>query len=92
LTVPPGSRRRKRRLVRAGGPRDDLILVIRATPANRSVAVEEMVDQAILCSERYVIDGGDAGRQLLYGLSVLAHRDGQDLTDVLYRFPAAPMS
>ena len=64
------------------------MLVIRATPANPSAAVEEMADQAILSSERYVIEREDAGRELLYGVSVFAHRDGQDLTDVLYRFPA----
>jgi hypothetical protein len=67
------------------------MLVIRATPANPSAAVEEMADQAILSSERYVIEREDARRELLYGVSVFAHRDGQDLTDVLYRFPAAPM-
>jgi hypothetical protein len=67
------------------------MLVIRAIPASRSAAVEEMVDQAILSSDRYVIEGEDAGKELLYGVSVFAHRDGQDLTDVLYRFPTAPM-
>jgi hypothetical protein len=67
------------------------MLVIRATPANPLAAVEEMVDQAILSSYRYVIEAEDASRELLYGVSVFAHRDGQDLTDVLYRFSAAPM-
>jgi hypothetical protein len=46
------------------------MLVIRATPANPSAAVEEVADQAILSSERYVIEREDAGRELLYGVSV----------------------
>lgn len=91
MTVPTEPARRKRRLVRAGDAPDDLLLVIRAMPHDGVAALEEMVDLATLSAGRYVIERDDQRRELLYGVSVFAHREGQDLTEVLYRFPAAPM-
>jgi hypothetical protein len=91
VTLPPSPRRRKKRLVRTGEVPGDLLVVIRAMPADRVSGVEEMVDRAILSADRYVVEREDGGRELLYAVSVFAQREGQDLTDVLYRFPAAPM-
>jgi hypothetical protein len=89
--VPPSPRRRKTRLVRVGEVPDDVLVVIRAMPADRVRGLEEMVDSAILSADMYVIEGADGGRELLYGVSVFAQPEGQELTDVLLRFPAAPM-
>jgi hypothetical protein len=90
VTVPPAPRGRKRRLVRPEDVPDDLMLVIRAMPDNRSAAVEEMVDRAQLSASVYVVE--QSGKwHLLYGVSVFAHRPGRDATDVLRRFPRAPM-
>ena len=90
MTVLPAPRGRKRRLVRPEDVPDDLLLVIRAMPADRSAAVEEMVDRAQLSASVYVFE--QSGKwHLLYGVSVFAHRPGRDATDVLRRFPRAPM-
>jgi hypothetical protein len=90
VTVLPAPRGRKRRFVRPEDVPDDLLLVIRAMPANRSAAVEEMVDRAQLSASVYVVE--QAGKwHLLYGVSVFAHRPGRDATDALRRFPRAPM-
>lgn len=90
MTVPPAPRGRKTRLVRPGDVPDDLMLVIRAVPANRSAAVEEMADRAQLSASVYVVE--QSGKWcLLFGVSVFAHRLGRDATDVLRRFPRAPM-
>ena len=91
MTLPPSPRRRKKRLVRVGEIPDDLLVVIRAMPADRVKGIAEMVDSAILSAGRYVVEGEDEIRELLYGVSVFAQREGQELIDVLYRFPAAPM-
>jgi hypothetical protein len=90
VTLPPSPRRRKTRLVRRGEVLEDLLVVIRAMPADRARGVEEMVDRAVLSAATYVVERDDGGRDLLYGVSVFAHRPGRELTDVLYRFPAAP--
>lgn len=66
------------------------MLVIRAMPANRSAALEEIIDRAQLSASVYVVE--QSGQwHLLYGVSVFAHRPGRDATDVLRRFPTAPM-
>ncbi len=89
MTAPP-PRGRKTRLVRPEDVPDDLLLVIRAMPAQRSAAVEEMVDRAQLSASVYVVEQSGR-RHLLYGASVFARRSGGDATDVLRRFPRAPM-
>ena len=91
MILPPSPRRRKKRLVRIGEVPADLLVVIRAMPADRVRGVEEMMHGAILSAGAYVVERQDGVRRLLYGVSVFAQREGQDLTDVLYRFPAAPM-
>lgn len=91
MTVPPPPRGRKRRLIRSEDVPDDLLLMIRAMPADRSAGLDEIVDQAILSAGAYVIERANERRELLFGVSVFAHREGQDVSDVLYRFPTAPM-
>lgn len=66
------------------------MLVIRATPADRSAAVEEMVERALLSASVYVVEQADQ-RQLLYGVSVFAHRHDEDPGGILLRLRAAPM-
>lgn len=44
MAMPPSARGRKNRLVRAGETPHDLLLVIRAAPADSEAAVDEMVE------------------------------------------------
>ena len=67
----------------------DLVVVVRASPANRVAAAEEMAAAAVLSAEAYVIERDDGFRELLYGVSVYARRPGAD-PDVLERFSATP--
>lgn len=90
MTGPPPPRGRKTRLVRPEDVPDDLVLVVRAMPADRLAAVEEMVDRARLFASVYVVEQFGR-RHLLFGVSVFAHRPGIAVTDVLRRFPTAPM-
>lgn len=90
MTVPPAAKGRKQRLVRRDAP-DDLLLVIRATPASRALAVEKIAEDAELSARIYLVELRQGERQLLYGVSVFAHRAGHELTEVLDRFPFAPM-
>jgi hypothetical protein len=66
------------------------MLVIRATPANRSAAIEEMVERAQLSATVYVVEQANQ-RQLLYGVSVFAYRQNEDSGGILLRLRAAPM-
>ena len=91
MTVPPPPRGRKTRLVRPEDPPGDLLLVIRATPTNRTDAVAKMALDAQLSAELYVLELSDGRRELLYGVSVFAHREGVELQEVLDRFRASPM-
>ena len=83
--------RRKRRLIRPDGPPDDLMIVIRATPNSRTEAAEQIADSASLSARVYVIELAEGIRHVLFGVSVFAHPDGQDVSTVLDRFAAAPM-
>ena len=82
-------RRRKVRHVRSEEAPHDLVVVVRASPANRVAAAEEMAAAAVLSAEAYVIERDDGSRELLYGVSVYARRPGAD-PDVLERFSATP--
>jgi hypothetical protein len=90
VTVPPAPRGRKKRLIRLEEPPDELMLVIRATPESRSAAVEEMVDRALLSAGVYVVERQER-RELLYGVSVFAHRRDEGAAGILERLRAAPM-
>jgi len=86
--VPPSPRRRKVRLVRAEVP-DDALLVVRATGADPEASVRSIAEDAQVSGEVYVIDLLGT-REVLYGVSVFAHREGIDVLEVLARFPGAP--
>jgi hypothetical protein len=84
-----GPRRRKVRHVRPGDVPHDLVVVIRASPASRAGAAEDIAEAARLSSEVNVVEHQDGFREVLYGVSVYARRPGVE-PDVLSRFKAAP--
>lgn len=49
-----------------------------------------IAEQAELSARVYVIEAAHGRREVLYGVSVFAHRLGVNLADVLDRFPGAP--
>ena len=67
------------------------MIVIRATPNSRTEAAEQIADSASLSARVYVIELAEGIRHVLFGVSVFAHPDGQDVSTVLDRFAAAPM-
>lgn len=89
--MPAPANRRKRRLIRSDGPPDDLMMVIRATPNSRTEAAADIADSASLSAHVYIIELAEGVRHLLFGVSVFAHPDDQDVSTVLDRFAAAPM-
>jgi hypothetical protein len=52
--------------------------------------VEEVVERALLSAAVYVVAQASE-RQLLYGVSVFAHRQDEDAVGILERLRAAPM-
>lgn len=89
MAIPPKARGRKRRLVRAGETPHDLLLVVRATPADRSGAVNEIAEDAELSARQYVVEDASGITNMLFGVSVFAHRTGVAIVDVLARFVGA---
>lgn len=67
------------------------MLVIRATPASRAAAAANIAEDAELSARVYVVELAAGQRELLYGVSVFANREGGELGDILDRFPGAPM-
>ncbi len=88
--TPPRARGRKSRLLRPGETLHDLLLVIRATPADRDRAVVAMVEDAELSARQYVVEPVTGSREVLYGVSVFARRPGVEVAAVLDRFTGAP--
>lgn len=88
--MPPSARGRKSRLVRAGEVPNDLLVVIRATPADREAAIDDMVEDADLSSRQYIVEVTPEDRELLYGVSVFARRPGVEVGTVIDRFTGAP--
>jgi len=88
--MPPRALGRKSRLVRAGDVPHDLLLVIRATPVDRDGAVAEMVEDAELSARQYVVGVAPESREVLYGVSVFAHRGSVGIAAVMDRFAGAP--
>jgi hypothetical protein len=68
---------------------DDLLVVVRATPADREVAIATIADDAEESARIYVVAEADT-IVILHGVSVFAHRNDVDVADVLRRFPFAP--
>ncbi|HUP71343.1 MAG TPA: hypothetical protein VM142_16240 [Acidimicrobiales bacterium] len=90
VKMPPSARGRKSRLLRTDEPPHDLLVVIRATPADREAAIDEMVEDAELSSRQYVVEAIPKAREVLYGVSVFARRPGDDVAAVIDRFTGAP--
>lgn len=90
MTTPPNARGRKHRLVRAAEEPHDVLLVIRAAPADREAAVDAMVEDAELSARQYVVEVVPGSREVLYGVSVFARRPGDEVAAVLDRFTGAP--
>jgi hypothetical protein len=78
-------------MLRADGPPDDLIIVARAVPRDRNRAAEQIAAAALVSAETYAVDVSSGSPEVLYGVSVFAHRRGADVLGVLSRFPFAPM-
>lgn len=76
-------------MVRTEEPPDDLIVVVRATPADPEIALEEIVADAAGSADVYLLEINGRS-EILHGVSVFAHRDGTDVVAVLERFPFAP--
>ena len=90
MTAPPSARGRKSRLVRAGEEPPDVLVVIRAAPADREAAVDAMVEDAELSARQYVAEAVLGSREVLYGVSMFARRPGVEVAAVLDRFTGAP--
>lgn len=89
MATPPRARGRKTRLVRPGQGPNDLLRVIRATPASREETIAKIAEHAEVSAETYVVELGEGRRELLYGVSVFALRPEFDSAAVLDRFPGA---
>jgi hypothetical protein len=83
-------RRRKLRMLREGDIPDDLVLVIRASPATRQECIADIVADALRSGRIYAVADSRGRRQVLFGISVFARRPGVALVQVLARFDAAP--
>lgn len=89
MAIPPSARGRKRRLVREGESPHDLVLVVRATPADRDAAIAAMAEDAGLSARQYMVETTPGAREVLYGVSVFARRPGVDVATVVDRFIGA---
>lgn len=90
MAMPPSARGRKNRLVREGESPHDLVLVVRATPADREGAIAAMVEDAGLSAGQYMVETAPGSRGVLYGVSVFARGPGVDVATVVDRFIGAP--
>jgi hypothetical protein len=90
VTVPPSHDRRKTRLLRDEPPPDDIVVMLRAAAADLARTLRNVALDAIESARTYVIQGPDGRREILYGISVYAQRQGVKPADVLARFTHAP--
>lgn len=77
-------------MVREGETPNDLVLLIRASPATRSESVADLVADATRSGRLYVLTDASGRREVLFGVSVFARRPGVAPIEVLARFDAAP--
>lgn len=89
MAIPPSARGRKNRLVREGESPHDLVLVVRATPADRDRALAAMIEDADLSARQYVVEAEPGSREVLYGVSVFARRPGVEVATIVDRFMGA---
>ena len=63
-------------MVRGDETPDDLVLVIRASPATRPECVADLVADAVRSGRLYVVADRHGRREVLFGISVFARRPG----------------
>lgn len=77
-------------MLREGETPDDLVLVIRASPATRQECIADVIDDALRSGRLYAVTAEPGHREVLFGISVFARRPGIEPVEVLARFDAAP--
>jgi hypothetical protein len=77
-------------MLREGEVPDDVVLVVRASPATRQDCIADLVGDAVRSGRLYSISNRDGQREVLFGVSVFARRPGVTLVEVLTRFDMAP--
>lgn len=77
-------------MLREGETPDDLVLVIRASPATRQECIADIAADALRSGRLYAVPGAAGRREVLFGISVFARRVGVAPVEVLARFDAAP--
>lgn len=77
-------------MLRDEPPADDALVVFRATAADRDRAVRNALQDAVDSAATYVVVRPDGNREILYGISVFARREGAEVADVLRRFTGSP--
>ena len=85
-----GGKRRKSRLLRDELPAADALVVLRAAAADREHTIRNAVEDAVDSGATYVIMRPDGNREVLYGISVFAQRQGVGVGEVLRLFPRSP--
>lgn len=80
-------KRRKSRLLRDEPPAADALVVLRAAAADRERTIRNAVEDAIDSGATYVVARPGGSREVLYGISVFAKREGVEVGDVLRLFP-----
>jgi hypothetical protein len=83
-------KRRKARTLRDETVVDDTAVVLRAAAADRPRTLRNAVEDAVDSGATYVIVRSDGRREMLYGISVFAQREGTEVADVLRLFPHSP--
>lgn len=77
-------------MLREGEIPDDLVLVVRASPATRQECLADIVGDAVRSGRLYAVTDRDGQREVLFGISVFARRPGVAPVEVLARFDMAP--
>ena len=77
-------------MVRPDAVPDDLVVVIRATPASVEEAVNDITRDALESGRTYAVLGDHGEREPLFGVSVFAYRSEVGLVELLVRFDEAP--
>jgi hypothetical protein len=85
-----GAKRRKARTLREEAVVDDAVVVLRAAAAGRPRTIRNAVEDAVDSGATYVVVRSDGRREMLFGISVFAQREGREVADVLRLFPHSP--
>jgi hypothetical protein len=69
---------------------DDLVVVVRATPASVEATVEDIAVDALESGRTYAVQDEAGEREPLFGVSVFARRPEVPVAEALARFDEAP--